>query len=100
MRVATYQRVSTIEQTTANQAAALKGWLTSRPDSVLVHAYKDTESGAKTSRPAFDRLLRHAKSGMFDVLVVWRLDRILGSSLRGMFSSAFTPARQARAVTT
>jgi DNA invertase Pin-like site-specific DNA recombinase len=76
MRVATYQRVSTIEQTTANQAAALKGWLTSRPDSVLVHAYKDTESGAKTSRPAFDRLLRHAKSGMFDVLVVWRLDRL------------------------
>jgi len=80
MRVATYLRVSTVEQTVENQATALKGWLAGRPEATLVQSYRDVESGARTSRPAFDRLLRHAKSGMFDVLVIWRLDRLGGST--------------------
>lgn len=38
-------------------------------------------SGAKDRRPALDQLLKDAKRRRFDVLVVWRLDR-LGRSLR------------------
>ena len=37
--------------------------------------------GAKDSRPALDTLVRDAKRRKFDVLIVWRLDR-LGRSLR------------------
>ena len=38
-------------------------------------------SGAKDRRPALDRLVTDAKRRRFDVLVVWRLDR-LGRNLR------------------
>jgi DNA invertase Pin-like site-specific DNA recombinase len=38
-------------------------------------------SGAKDRRPALDRLLHDAERRRFDVLVVWRLDR-LGRSVR------------------
>jgi DNA invertase Pin-like site-specific DNA recombinase len=38
-------------------------------------------SGAKERRPALDELLKAAKRRRFDVLVVWRLDR-LGRNLR------------------
>ncbi len=76
MRIATYERVSTVEQTTENQRPALQGWLQSHPAAVLVRPYRDVDSGAKTSRPGFDRLLKDAKAGMFDTLVIWRLDRL------------------------
>jgi DNA invertase Pin-like site-specific DNA recombinase len=76
MRIATYERVSTHDQTTANQQPALKAWLVVHPNAVLVRPYKDVESGAKTSRPGFDRMLRDAKAGLFDHLVIWRLDRL------------------------
>jgi Resolvase, N terminal domain len=38
-------------------------------------------SGAKDKRPALDQLVADARRGRFDVLVVWRLDR-LGRNLR------------------
>ena len=38
-------------------------------------------SGAKDRRPALDRLLAAARRRQFDVLLVWRLDR-LGRNLR------------------
>ena len=42
-------------------------------------------SGAKDSRPALDTLLRDAKRRRFDVLVVWRLDR-LGRNLKHLIT--------------
>jgi DNA invertase Pin-like site-specific DNA recombinase len=38
-------------------------------------------SGAKDRRPALDRLLSDARRRRFDIVVVWRLDR-LGRNLR------------------
>jgi DNA invertase Pin-like site-specific DNA recombinase len=76
MKVATYERVSTIEQTTENQRPALAGWVQAHPDAVLVRPYRDVESGTKTTRPGFDRMLKDACKGVFNVLVVWRLDRL------------------------
>src|SRR5258708_4744638 len=47
----------------------------------VVGEYLDEgHSGAKNSRPALDRMLADAAKGKFDIILVWRLDR-LGRSL-------------------
>jgi len=47
----------------------------------IVTEYCDeAQSGAKSSRPALDKMLADAKRGRFQVILVWRLDR-LGRSL-------------------
>jgi DNA invertase Pin-like site-specific DNA recombinase len=78
MRVATYARVSTDEQTTQNQTAELDRYLTAQGDGVEVFGrfVDDGVSGSKLSRPAFDRMLKAADEGAFDVLVFWKLDRL------------------------
>ena len=56
------------------QVAAQRGWS-------IVGEYSDEGvSGAKTSRPQLDRMLADAQAGRFDLLAVWKLDR-LGRSL-------------------
>ena len=86
-RAALYLRVSTASQTTENQrielerVAAPRGW-------EIVEVYEDAGvSGAKgrEQRPAFDRMLKDATQGRFDVLAAWSVDR-LGRSLQGLVS--------------
>jgi len=86
-RAALYLRVSTASQTTENQrielerVAAQRGW-------EIVEVYEDAGvSGAKgrEQRPAFDRMLKDATQGRFDVLAAWSVDR-LGRSLQGLVS--------------
>jgi DNA invertase Pin-like site-specific DNA recombinase len=80
MQAAIYARVSTLDQEPENQFAELRRYASAR-------GWKATEyvdagvSGAKDRRPALDLLLRDARRRRFDVLVVWRLDR-LGRSLK------------------
>src|SRR5215831_14651508 len=83
MRAAMYLRVSKDEQSTESQWLALtevaqrRGW-------AVVEAYEDAGvSGAegRDKRPAFDRLLRDATQGRYDVLLAWSVDR-LGRSLQ------------------
>src|SRR5262249_34405678 len=82
---AIYLRVSTQDQTTANQehelrqAAERAGWQ-------VVRVYKDHGiSGAKgrNGRPAFDTLCRDATKRQFDVVMAWNVDR-LGRSLKDL----------------
>lgn len=84
-RVAIYIRVSTAEQTTENQrreleaVAADRGWH-------VVEVYEDAGiSGGKgrEKRPAFDRLLKDATRGRFDLIAAWSVDR-LGRSLQDL----------------
>jgi len=76
---ATYHRVSRVDQSSALQAdetAALvsrRGW-TLRPPYA-----DDGISGSHDRRPAFQRMLADARSRRFDVLVVWRTDRLFRS---------------------
>ena len=82
-RVAIYTRVSTGEQTTANQAAELQAWA-ARCGHAIVKVYEDKGiSGAKgrDKRPAFDAMLKAAVRRDFDMLAVWSSDR-LGRSLQ------------------
>jgi DNA invertase Pin-like site-specific DNA recombinase len=80
MRVATYARVSTTDQTVDNQLLELRRYVEARQWTPT--EYVDVGvSGAKDRRPELDRLLADAKRRKFDVLVCWRLDR-LGRNLK------------------
>lgn len=74
-----YLRVSTADQRHDSQEdelvryCALRGWANSK-------TYRDTISGAASSRPSLDELIRDARSGKVERIVVFKLDR-LGRSL-------------------
>src|SRR5262245_30888626 len=84
-RAVLYLRVSTVDQTTANQERELRE-VASRMGCQIVRVYKDHGiSGAKgrDRRPEFDRLLRDAAQRRFDVVMAWSVDR-LGRSLQDL----------------
>jgi len=88
-RAAIYLRVSTLDQTTANQERELRE-IADRMGCEIVRVYKDHGiSGAKgrDKRPAFDRLCRDAARREFDMVMAWSVDRptaALGGSRSGM----------------
>src|SRR3954447_7850669 len=71
-----YARVSTNDQETAAQVAALKATQCER-------IYREKASGGRWDRPELHRLLDQLRKG--DVLVVWKLDR-LSRSLRDVLT--------------
>jgi len=71
-----YARVSTNDQETATQVAALKAAGGER-------IYREKASGGRWDRPELHRLLDQLRKG--DVLVVWKLDR-LSRSLRDVLT--------------
>jgi DNA invertase Pin-like site-specific DNA recombinase len=84
-RVAIYLRVSTQEQTTANQERELRE-VASRMGCEVVKVYRDHGiSGAKgrEERPQFDRLCRDATKREFNAIMAWSVDR-LGRSLQDL----------------
>jgi DNA invertase Pin-like site-specific DNA recombinase len=84
-RAVLYLRVSTVEQTTANQERELRA-IAGRMGCEIRKVYKDHGvSGAKgrDRRPAFDALCRAATRREFDVVMAWSVDR-LGRSLQDL----------------
>jgi hypothetical protein len=84
-RAVLYLRVSTIDQTTANQERELRE-IAGRMGCEIVKVYKDHGiSGAKgrDKRPGFDALCRDATKRQFDVIMAWSVDR-LGRSLQDL----------------
>jgi DNA invertase Pin-like site-specific DNA recombinase len=84
-RAVLYLRVSTIDQTTANQERELRE-IAGRMSCDVVKTYRDHGiSGAKgrDKRPAFDALCRAATRREFDVVMAWSVDR-LGRSLQDL----------------
>ena len=80
-----YLRVSTVEQTTANQERELRE-IASRMGCEIVKVYRDHGiSGAKgrDKRPAFDKLCRDAARREFGMVMAWSVDR-LGRSLQDL----------------
>lgn len=80
MRVAIYCRTSKLDQHPENQLielreyAAQQGW-------DIAKEYIDQISGAKESRPALNDLMQDAREKKFDLVLIWKLDR-LGRSLQ------------------
>jgi DNA invertase Pin-like site-specific DNA recombinase len=84
-RAVFYLRVSTQDQTTANQERELRA-VAERMGYEVAKVYKDHGiSGAKgrDKRPAFDALCRDAARRQFDVVMAWSVDR-LGRSLKDL----------------
>ena len=84
-RAVLYLRVSTLDQTTANQERELRQ-VAERAGWQIVHVYKDHGiSGAKgmDKRPQFDALHKAAARREFDVVMAWSVDR-LGRSLQDL----------------
>lgn len=79
VRAVTYCRVSRFDQDPDLQVHETKRLVRTRRWT-LVGTYSDQGvSGSKTSRPGLDRMMADARAGKFDVLVVWRSDRLFRS---------------------
>jgi len=88
LRVAIYIRISTDEEhqpfSLEAQETKLRSYVEIQPGWELVGPiYRDEKSGATLERPALQRALTAAKAGRFDILLVYRVDR-LARSLRGL----------------
>jgi site-specific DNA recombinase len=90
MRAAIYIRVSTERQAEEDrvsleaQEADCRAYCESRGYQV-VEVYRDVGySGASKNRPAFQRMLKDARAGKFDVIIAWKSDRLF----RGVYPAA------------
>jgi site-specific DNA recombinase len=87
LRVATYTRISTDEERQPNsleaQRVRLGKFVGSQPGWRIERPYEDQFTGTVIDRPALTRMLKDAKLGRFDVLLVYRVDR-LARSIRGL----------------
>src|SRR3954462_10031347 len=73
-----YLRVSTLEQTTANQERELRE-IASRIGCEIVKVYKDhgiSGTRGRDKRPGFDALCRAATKRQFDMVMAWSVDRL------------------------
>jgi DNA invertase Pin-like site-specific DNA recombinase len=77
-RAVFYMRVSTVDQHPESQLHDLKQLAQQRGYEV-VHEYTDRISGTKAKRPGLDELMRDARRGRFDVVLVWASDRLARS---------------------
>jgi DNA invertase Pin-like site-specific DNA recombinase len=79
-KVAFYMRVSTTQQTTENQRLELEKYC-ERQGWKVAKIYEDNGiSGSKSDRPALNEMLQDSNKGKFDVLCVWKIDRLARST--------------------
>lgn len=87
MKVAIYARVSTDEQSTDAQINFMRTYCErANPPLEIFKEYTDINiSGSKENRPAFNLLLQDLRDYKFDIVMVYKLDR-LGRSLKHLLS--------------
>ena len=82
-RVALYLRISTDEEhqpfSLSAQEHRLAAFVTSQPGWEHVKTYTDQFSGAYAERPALQQALSDARLGLYDILLVYRVDRFARS---------------------
>jgi site-specific DNA recombinase len=87
VRIATYSRISTDEEhqpySLEAQAQRLAAYVQSQENWRLVRRFSDQASGATLDRAGLQRALREAQAKRFDLLLVYRVDR-LSRSVRGL----------------
>jgi DNA invertase Pin-like site-specific DNA recombinase len=77
-RAALYLRVSTLDQHPETQLLDLRQ-MSAQRGYEIVREYTDRISGTKAKRPGLDELMRDARRGRFDVVLVCASDRIARS---------------------
>jgi site-specific DNA recombinase len=82
-RVALYLRISTDEEhqpfSLSAQEHRLTAFVTTQPGWEHVKTYTDQFSGAYAERPALQQALSDARLGLYDILLVYRVDRFARS---------------------
>ena len=77
-RAAIYLRVSTLDQHPETQLYDLQQ-LAAQRQFEIVGTYEDRISGAKARRPGLDQMMKNARRGQFDTILVWACDRLARS---------------------
>ncbi len=75
MTCALYGRVSTVDQHCELQLTELRAWA-ARHDWTVTAEYLDVMSGGRTDRPQLAKLMRDAEAKRFDIVLVYKLDRL------------------------
>jgi site-specific DNA recombinase len=87
MKIATYTRISTDEDhqpySLEAQADRLANYVKSQEGWKITRRFSDQASGATLERPGLQRALKEAEAKRFDLLLVYRVDR-LSRSVRGL----------------
>ena len=84
--VAIYARVSTDRQTTDSQLIELRDFVRRAKWKVYREYIDNGYSGKNTQRPAYTEMLSDARYRRFDLLLVWKLDR-LSRSLKDLITT-------------
>ena len=88
-KVAIYGRVSTNEQHVDNQVIELKKYCLNRGLAIYDIYLDKGVSGSKESRQEFNRMMLDASKRKFNLLLVWKLDR-LSRSLKHLLNTLDT----------
>jgi DNA invertase Pin-like site-specific DNA recombinase len=78
-RVALYLRVSTLDQHPETQLHDLRAMAAQRNLEVVREYVDHGISGTRARRPGLDEMMRNARRGQFDVVLVWAFDRLARS---------------------
>ena len=93
IRIGTYRRISTDETnqpySLEAQQKALQSFVMSQPNHKIVADFTDQQSGVTTDSPGLQRAITAALNDEYDVLLVYRIDR-LGRSVKGVSSIVST----------
>ena len=85
-KVAIYARVSTDRQTADSQLHELRKFVRRAKWTVYREYIDNGYSGKDTQRPAYTEMLNDARHRQFDLLLVWKLDR-LSRSLKDLIAT-------------
>ncbi|MDI9561173.1 MAG: recombinase family protein [Pseudomonadota bacterium] len=85
-RIAIYARVSTDRQSTESQLDALREYAGKRAWAISKEYIDEGYTGSNTKRPAFTAMMADARKRKFDVLLVYKLDR-LSRSLKDLITT-------------
>ena len=84
--VAIYARVSTDRQSTESQLNTLREYISKRSWAIFKEYIDAGFTGSDTKRPAFKEMMADARKRSFDILLVYKLDR-LSRSLKDLITT-------------
>ena len=84
MKVAIYRRISTDEErqpfSLDAQQERLAAYIAAQPGWALNRSYSDRMSGKRLDRPGLQQALHDARTGRYDLLLVFKVDRLARST--------------------
>jgi DNA invertase Pin-like site-specific DNA recombinase len=79
LRAALYLRVSTLDQHPETQVHDLRSMASQRQFQIVKEYVDHGISGTRARRPGLDEMMRDARRGRFDIVLVWACDRVARS---------------------